>query len=986
MGTSSKAQTVGFRYSFDIHGALAKSIDGLLQIRASGKVAWSGNATSSQTISINAPNLFGGDKGEGGIQGQFDLMMGDEAQPLNTRLAAALGGGLVPNFRGFAGFFYSGLVTSINPYPKKWETLSYRRMAGWDGAVWYPETCAIDLAGGQVRAMNPAHILYETYTNRENGRGLDRSMLDDAAWRAAALTLFNEGFGLCIGWKRSQGTLADFRDQICEHIGAYCGPDRNTGLITLKLIRDDYDVEDLPLFDEDSGLLSIEDDETGSAVQAPSQLYVEFVDAITGKKRRARAVNPAIAQVQGGPSSETKSYPAIPTGDLAARVAQRDMRVKASNLRKYKVKLDRRAANIGPADPFRIRSLKRGIAEVVVRAGRIEDGTLVNGTITITCLQDVFGLPSSSFVVVPPSGYVPPDRTPYAPTLRRLMEVPYRELAGLIDQANLSLLDVTAAWAVSLAARPSGLSLSYSLLTRPGTSGSFTDRGTADWCPTALLVSALPASAGPNVVTVTAALDLDQVAIGQAALLDDEILRVDAINLTTGQVTLARGCADTVPAPHAAGARIWFYDGFEGADETEYTSGVTIQAKLLTNTSEGQLAEGLAVADSLALVGRQGRPYPPGRFQVGGSYYPSAIVGDVAVSFVNRNRLSQADQLIDSAFGDVTPEAGMSYEALLKRADNDLLLARETGLSPLTLSTPYEGQVKLELWALRSGLRSFQAHRHTFNHLLSPGELPVDPNTGVVWQASTTPGSNQWVDVAWSPGLSQWCAVAASGTGNRVMTSPDGINWTLRAAAAAQSWRRVIWVPELSIWVAVSDDGATGRVMTSPDGINWTLRTCPLQVWVSIAWSPALGLMVAVSSAGMMTSPDGINWTSVDSPGTASWFSIAWSPLQARFCAVAFDGAKRVMTSEDGHTWVLRDAAAANWWRSVVWADTVNLFVAVAITGTLSDRVMTSPDGINWTARTVPALNSWTSVAWSSFRRQFVAISYDGTNRVMRSP
>ncbi len=716
MGAKPKAQTVGFRYSFDIHGALAKAIDGLLQIRASGKVAWSGNATSSQTISINAPNLFGGDKGEGGIQGQFDLMMGDEAQPLNTRLAAALGGGLVPNFRGFAGFFYSGLVTSINPYPKKWETLSYRRMAGWDGPVWYPETCAIDLAGGAVRAMNPAHILYETYTNRENGRGLDRSMLDDAAWRAAALKLYNEGFGLCIGWKRSQGTLADFRDQICEHIGAYCGPDRNTGLITLKLIRDDYNVADLPLFDEESGLLSIEDDETGSAVHSPSQLYVEFVDAITGKKERARAVNPAIAQVQGGPSSETKSYPAIPTGDLAARVVQRDLRVKASNLRKYKVKLDRRAANIGPADPFRIRSLKRGIAEVVVRAGRIEDGTLVNGTITITCLQDVFGLPSSSFVVVPPSGYIPPDRTPYAPTLRRLMEVPYRELAGLIDQANLDLVDVTAAWAASLAARPSGLSLSYSLLTRPGTSGSFTDRGTADWCPTALLVAALPAAAGPNVVTVTTVLDLDQVAIGQAALLDDEIVRVDAINLTTNQVTLARGCADTVPAQHAAGARIWFYDGFEGADETEYTSGVTIQAKLLTNTSEGQLAEGLAASDSLTLAGRQGRPYPPGQFMIGGVYYPSSVVGDVTISWVGRDRLSQADQLIDTSLGGIGPESGVTYSARLLRVSDGAVLDSKTGLTATStsFSTAYEGAVTVELWSVRDGVTSYQRQRHTF--------------------------------------------------------------------------------------------------------------------------------------------------------------------------------------------------------------------------------------------------------------------------------
>ncbi len=713
MGGKSKSQTVGFRYSFDLHFAMAKSIDGLLAIRASGKTAWTGNATSNQTITINAPNLFGGDKGEGGIQGQLDLMLGEEDQPVNSRLAAALGG-LVPAFRGFAGAFYSGLVTSINPYPKPWELLRYRRLKGWDGPVWYPETCAIDLGG--IRAMNAAHILYETYTNREWARGLDRSMLDDAAWRAGALRLYNEGFGLCLEWKRSS-SLGEFRDLVCDHIGAYVGPDRRTGLITLKLIRDDYDVAALPLFDEDSGLLSIEEDETSSALIAPSQLFVEYTDATTGETRRARAVNSALAQAQGGPSGEVVSYPGLPTAGLAGRVAGRELRVRASNLRRFKVRLDRRGSKIGAADAFRVRSLRRGIAEVVVRAGRIEDGTLSGGAITITALQDVFGLPAASFVAVPPSGYVPPDRTPQPVTLRRLMEVPYRELAGLIDAANLALVDVSAAYLSALAARPSGLSLSYNLTTRPGTSGIFVDRDSADWCPTAQLVAQL--LPGDTAAVLANGIDLDRVTVGQAALLGDEIVRVDAIDVAAGAITLGRGCADTVPAQvHAAGARIWFYDGFEGADETEYSSGVTMQARLLTNTSIGQLDPGLAGTDTLALVGRQGRPYPPGQFTIGGSSWPTSIEGDVALAWAHRDRLTQADQLIDTSMGNIGPEAGTTYSARLLRADTSAVLANQTGISgtTATLATTYEGQVVAEVWSVRDGLQSIQRMRWQFEH------------------------------------------------------------------------------------------------------------------------------------------------------------------------------------------------------------------------------------------------------------------------------
>jgi len=65
------------------------------------------------------------------------------------------------------------------------------------------------------------------------------------------------------------------------------------------------------------------------------------------------------------------------------------------------------------------------------------------------------------------------------------------------------------------------------------------------------------------------------------------------------------------------------------------------------------------------------------------------------------------------------------------------------------------------------------------------------------WTARTSAADNDWFSVCWSPELSLFCAVAASGTGNRVMTSPDGINWTARTSAADNNWRSVCWSPEL---------------------------------------------------------------------------------------------------------------------------------------------------------------------------------------------
>jgi hypothetical protein len=57
-------------------------------------------------------------------------------------------------------------------------------------------------------------------------------------------------------------------------------------------------------------------------------------------------------------------------------------------------------------------------------------------------------------------------------------------------------------------------------------------------------------------------------------------------------------------------------------------------------------------------------------------------------------------------------------------------------------------------------------------------------------------------------------AVASTGSGNRVMTSPDGVNWTIRDSAADNTWWGVAYGNGL--FVAVASTGSGNRVMTSP--------------------------------------------------------------------------------------------------------------------------------------------------------------------------
>lgn len=714
MGSSSKKPKVT-RYYFDIHMGLGLPIDELVEIKASDKSAWRGSVTSNQQISINAPNLFGGDEGEGGLQGTLDVLMGEEDQAVLPRLAAMLGS-LVPAFRGITTAFYSGLICTNNPYPKPWEFLRRGGNRLWDaGDTWYPEKQFIWLADGQIKAMNPVHILYLMRTG-SRFRGWSRSLLDDAAWRAAADQCYEEQLGLCLEWVRSD-SFQSFSDSVCAHAGAEIYDHRTTGLISIRMLRNDYVVADLPLFDEESGLLEIVEDDNAGNDDVPSEMICKYDDAIDGKTKQVRAVNAAVAARTRGRSVEVVEYPGAPTASIAARLLQRDLRIKTSGLKRFEIVCDRRARNLNLADPIRIRSLKRGIGELVVRIGKIEDGTMVDGRITLTVIQDQFSLPVSSFVAVPPPGWLPPDRTPRAVTTSLLFEVTYRDLCASIDSANLALVDESAAYLAAVAVAPTSMSTNYKLTTRVGGAGDFVDQGNADWCPSALITTALGRT--EMVVNLSSMTRLDEVELGSAAILNGEIVRIDALDIETGIATIGRACVDTIPGIHPAGSRIWFYEESTGTDQSAYTLATSLQARLLTTTSSAELDPALAGIETLTLVARQGRPYPPGQFQVNAENYPDQVEGSVILTWAHRDRLTQADQLVDTTFGSVGPESGTSYSARLMRADTGVVLSSIDNVlgTEATLTTEFEGEVIAELWAVRDGLASFQRHACSFTRV-----------------------------------------------------------------------------------------------------------------------------------------------------------------------------------------------------------------------------------------------------------------------------
>jgi hypothetical protein len=254
---------------------------------------------------------------------------------------------------------------------------------------------------------------------------------------------------------------------------------------------------------------------------------------------------------------------------------------------------------------------------------------------------------------------------------------------------------------------------------------------------------------------------------------------------------------------------------------------------------------------------------------------------------------------------------------------------------------------------------------------------------------TTLVADNNWISVCWSKEAALFVAVATSGTGNRIMTSPNGFTWTRRVSPADNNWHSVCWSPERNLFVAVSALSTADparRCMTSADGINWTLQTTPERRWRSVTWAAEIGLFVAVADDGtgdrVMTSPDGVTWTPRESAADNNWFSVVWARELGLLVAVSTTGdGNRVMTSRDGITWVSRASAANNDWFSVAWSAELGYFVAVGSEAS----AMVSRDGIEWSLRDVPSAN-WSAITWSPQQNIFAAVSSSGTgNRVMTS-
>jgi hypothetical protein len=573
-------------------------------------------------------------------------------------------------------------------------------------------------------AANPAHVLYEARTNGDMGRE-SISNINDASLRAAADKLYAEGFGICPKWDPASESVEDFEQRICKLIGGSFSRSLEDGQWYLDLARGDYVLDDLPILTDDDILEFKEQPSTfDSAINSVSVRYFdpERKETIVTAPVRALGLVTTFGTIH-----QTYDYPEIPTAGLAVLVALRELLTTTTPTRAFDLVTTRRPYAWRPDQYFRLQAPKRGIADMVCVVGEKQSGTLKSGAIKLKATQDIYSLPATSFVQVEPGVDPRPSQTPSTIALQRAIEAPYIEVAPSMTSAELAALPVDAGFAMAVAVPPAS-DIDFTMMVDDG--GGYAEAGLGEWCASATVVGS--AGKTDTALTVANGVRLERVTVGMGALWDDEIVRVDAIDTAAGTITVARGCADTVPpfVDHAAGSRLWFYEVGFAYDTTEFTDGETVNVKLLSNTGSQQLALASATAMSLTFDQRQARPYPPGNVQIAGSAWPASAAGSFGVTWAHRDRVQQADQLVDTTAASVGPETTVRYGLRFENASTAALIVERTDLgganATVQLGTSAPASVRMKLWAISDAGISWQTHEHVFGYSGGSGVASID--------------------------------------------------------------------------------------------------------------------------------------------------------------------------------------------------------------------------------------------------------------------
>ncbi|HXC25273.1 MAG TPA: phage tail protein [Gemmatimonadaceae bacterium] len=760
LGIGAKKVTTGYQYDLGVqmglcHGIVDKLVGVTVGSKDPGTFSQTTLGDGHTQFFFNAPNLFGGNSQEGGINGDVDFYYGTDSQDSNDYLTTQFAE-TAPAYRGLCYAVLRRMYLGTTPYVKPWAFI-LRRCPNTLGVTGGKHEIAadvpnivfegvgngtLDFAAGtdtvdifiitatpyfdegtglrkwtvqgqrfglqldnnnsgagfalegvefssdhvtltihpggtgfasadvfRVEAdggldANPACVIYDVMTNPRFGVGKPRSRFDIDSFMAVADTLYTEKTGYS-GIIDTSANVDSILADINRHYDLVLYTDPQTSLWTLKAIRNDYDVNTLPVFDQ-SNILETPGFTRPDVPDLINEVKVEYISrADLFTPRVMPAQNLAMFVQQGEVKSTTVQFHGISTAAVAQRLAQRELKAASYPIAQATLKVNREAWKMRLGDPFKFTWAPLGVSNMVMRVVEISYGALddSNFAVTIKAVEDIFGLGTTAYVRPPANGWSDPAQPPEPVAVQELIEAPYY-LVG----ENRYVLD--------LASRSNDQQQSAEVWDPDATEYN---NLLVPFTPSGTLLEGYPAT-GPAIdpdgfVLSSNNFDLNTLNSTDSAgvvkgtnlcIIDSEWMSWETV-IANGDGTytikgIRRSIMDTLPTDHLAGSRVWFQS--DGSVVTQIDPLPMDESVTVRNQSTsllGTLPAGQALTMSLTTDSRAFKPYPPGNVLINGDdaeRYRTIPTVDLTLTWAHRNRLWQKTNSSLSAQSDPDDPAG----------------------------------------------------------------------------------------------------------------------------------------------------------------------------------------------------------------------------------------------------------------------------------------------------------------------------------------
>ncbi|EGO65623.1 phage tail protein [Acetonema longum] len=723
------------------------------------KEAWTGDVSREDypagpyIMHVNKDELFGGVDEGGGFVGDIRAYLGGPDQPADPWMAAEMSAssipqelkGLTPAYRPFVSLVvpvaYIGKQAAI---PQTWIDLQ-----------WIPNR--LGLGGIGDNDANPAEVIYEMHVNNEWGLGKDPELLDVDSLLAVGRTLKDEGRG--VSFKiTAKAQVRNIIDNLCDHLDMVRYINPQNGKLTFKLIRDDYEADNLPVIDE-SICSSIDFSRTVWS-NSVGEIIAAYSDgAALYETATVMDSDPAVIEANHGDrNSQDLDFTYFTNAANAAWAANRELKQRGFPLASASLICNRKAYTLRPGDPFKLNWKPYGISGLVMRVSDIDIGDFVSGEITVDAVEDVFGAGKTTYGANDTTSWTRPMEYPTGVQVFRYFEAPW-ELGHSLES-----------YVYALAAQPDNITARWDVWRYKDLSWIKT-HGLNLWTPAGQLVgpialdSAMEDSVGFELIDLGGLFDLARRNVKPGMDLARNGSRLLVINselMGWGTLTqlangnwrvsnIIRATHDTVPAGHGAGDIVYFLDPGYYANVTTggpiCPAGETVseQYNITTATADAEEEFSAAKVRPLTTVRRAERPNPPGRIRLT-SHMQAALpriteaTGDLQLAWAVRNKtvahgcVSQ-DDITDYYSGqDIEAENGLqtvirmySGSALLREEVLSQIPAGDDAVLPKTPTkwtytwaqrcldrASFDAETTIVVTAKFNGLESYQNHVRTF--------------------------------------------------------------------------------------------------------------------------------------------------------------------------------------------------------------------------------------------------------------------------------